>query len=261
MQDFIVAARKARPRWGPRMLRNWLVDRHPGRQFPSVSSCASILKRNGLTVPRARGRRRMPALGEPFAPAIAPNSVWCMDFKGHFKTADGDKCLPMTILDAFSRYNLRRTLKLGAASTPEANARAQQRAFDLFRRRYNEERPHAAIGDRTPSSLYVPSVRCYPCGLIQPHTLGLGQVLEVDRHGFIRWNRQRIFVSAALACEKLTVMPDGYTQWAVHFGRILLGHFDDQNLERGFCGHPRPRKSHYLDLQNSEADTPAAHRG
>ena len=29
-----------------------------------------------------------------------------MDFKGHFKTADGNKCLPMTVLDAFSRYNL-----------------------------------------------------------------------------------------------------------------------------------------------------------
>jgi putative transposase len=315
------------------MLRNWLVGRHPGREFPSVSSFANILKRNGLTTPRRRGRRRVPALGEPFAPATAPNSVWCMDFKGHFKTADGNKCLPMTILDAFSRYNLRcevveettleaaryvldsafrefglpaairsdngppfaaqgpaglsglsvwllrlgirveriqpgkpqqngrleryhRTLKFEAASPPEANARTQQRAFDLFRRRYNEERPHAAIGDRVPMAVYVPSVRRYPCALVQHHTLGFGQVVEVDRNGFIRWNSQRLFISAALACEKVTVAPEGHTRWAVYFGRILLGNFDDQNPERGFRGFPRPRKSHCLDLQNSAADTP-----
>jgi putative transposase len=329
MQDFIVAARKARPRWGPRMLRNWLVGRHPGRQFPSASSFASILKRNGLTTPRARGRRRVPALGEPFAPAVAPNSVWCMDFKGHFKTADGNKCLPMTILDAFSRYNLRcevveettleaaryvldsafrefglpaairsdngppfaargpaglsglsvwllrlgirleriqpgkpqqngrleryhRTLKLEAASPPEANARAQQRAFDLFRRRYNEERPHAALGDKAPSSLYVPSVRRYPCGLIQMEPLVFGQILTVDRHGFIRWNRTRLFISAALACEKVTLAPEGHSRWGVYFGRILLGDFDDQHLESGLRANPRPRKSHCLDLKNPE---------
>ena len=34
MQDVIVCARKQKPRWGPRKLRAWLVNRHPGREFP-----------------------------------------------------------------------------------------------------------------------------------------------------------------------------------------------------------------------------------
>jgi putative transposase len=59
---------------------------------------AAILKRNGLTTLRRRGRRRIPWAVEPFAHAAAPNSVWCIDFKGHFRTSDGDKCLPMTVV-------------------------------------------------------------------------------------------------------------------------------------------------------------------
>ena len=31
VQDAVVAARKAHPRWGPRKLRAWLVKRHPER--------------------------------------------------------------------------------------------------------------------------------------------------------------------------------------------------------------------------------------
>src|SRR5262245_9720011 len=38
MCDFIVAARKQHPRWGPRMLRAWLGDRYPGDDFPSRRS-------------------------------------------------------------------------------------------------------------------------------------------------------------------------------------------------------------------------------
>jgi hypothetical protein len=293
--------------------------------FPGASSFAAILKRNGLTTPRSRGRRRTPACSEPFAPATAANAVWCMDFKGHFKTGDGHKCLPMTIVDAFSRYNIRcevveettyedcqrvldsafrefglpaairsdngppfaasgpaglsrlsvwllrlgvrveriqpgkpqqngrleryhRTLKLETASPPEANRRAQQRSFDVFRRIYNEERPHEAIGNQPPISLYVPSTRPYPCALVQPPVVSLGQVVTVDQFGFMRWARKRLFVSSALACEKVEVLPDGDTRWAVLFGRLLLGHFDDQQVERGLRPLPRPRRSNYLDL-------------
>jgi hypothetical protein len=39
---------------------------------------------------------------------------------------------------------------------------AQQRAFDRFRTEYNEERPHEALGQEVPASLYRPSLRSYP---------------------------------------------------------------------------------------------------
>jgi hypothetical protein len=34
----------------------------------------------------------------------APNDVWCADFKGWFRTADGERCDPLTISDAYSRF-------------------------------------------------------------------------------------------------------------------------------------------------------------
>jgi transposase InsO family protein len=325
MQDAIVQARKQRPRWGPRKLRAWLVDRHPGRQFPSASTFTNILKRNGLTTPKRRGRRRVPPATQPFTEATAPNAVWCIDFKGHFTTGDGHKCIPMTVVDAFSRYCLRcelvgettydwaqhvldsafrefglpaairsdngppfaangpaglsrlavwllrlgirleriqpgkpqqngrlerfhNTLLVEAISPAAATPRAQQREFDLFRGRYNQERPHEALGNVPPARVYVPSVLRYPCGLIALETVGFGQLLPVDARGCVRWNRRTIFVSAALAHERVCVLPAGETTWGVHLGNILLGHFDHEHLDRGLRAVARPRRQNSVTL-------------
>lgn len=106
--DLIVAARKYRPRWGPRKLRAHLIDCNPGFEFPSASTFAAILKRNGLTELRRRKRRRLVVPStRPFAAATGPNAVWCVDFKGWFRTSDGRRCYPLTLIDAYSRYLLR----------------------------------------------------------------------------------------------------------------------------------------------------------
>lgn len=108
-QALVVRARKAHPRWGPRKLRAWLENRFPGMAFPSASAVAAILKRHGMVRP-AKRRRRVgpdPGVSLPFAACDAPNRVWCVDFKGWFRTHDGVKCYPLTITDAYSRYVLR----------------------------------------------------------------------------------------------------------------------------------------------------------
>lgn len=108
MVDLIVAARKYRPRWGPRKLRAHLVDVNPGVAFPSESTFAAVLKRHGLTNLRSRKRRRLVVPStRPFAHATGPNAVWCVDFKGWFRTDDGRRCYPLTLVDAYSRYLLR----------------------------------------------------------------------------------------------------------------------------------------------------------
>lgn len=110
-QDLIVEARKRWPRWGPRKLHRRLVEANPGQAVPSASVIAKVLKHRGLTMPRRRPRDR-PAVGgagvvAPFAGCSAPNDVWCIDFKGWFVTRDGQRCYPLTLLDAYSRYLLR----------------------------------------------------------------------------------------------------------------------------------------------------------
>jgi putative transposase len=104
VEDAIVQARKQRPRWGPRKLRAALLRANPGVELPSASSFALIFKRNGLVVPRRR-RRRTPPSSAPLAHATAPNSLWCMDFKGDFLVGAA-RCYPLTIMDAYSRYLL-----------------------------------------------------------------------------------------------------------------------------------------------------------
>jgi hypothetical protein len=37
---------------------------------------------------------------------LAPNDLWCADFKGEFKTGDGIYCYPLTVTDDHSRYLL-----------------------------------------------------------------------------------------------------------------------------------------------------------
>jgi transposase InsO family protein len=126
MQDLLVRARKAYPRWGPRKLRAFLVDRNPGVEFPSASAIAVILKRRGLVLVKRRRRRERvdPDVSPPFSACIAPNQVWCVDFKGWFVMRDGRKCYPLTITDAYSRYVLRCEAML------EPDGPAVQSAFD-----------------------------------------------------------------------------------------------------------------------------------
>jgi transposase InsO family protein len=53
--------------------------------------------------------------------------------------------------------SLERALRRRGSPAPEA----QQAWLDRFRQEYNQERPHEALGMRTPASLWLPSARAY----------------------------------------------------------------------------------------------------
>lgn len=115
LESSIVAARRERPRWGPKKLRAWLLRANPGASLPSVSTFALIIKRNGLVTPRRR-RRRTPPSTRPLSHATAPNVLWCMDFKGDFLVGKR-RCYPLTVMDAYSRF-LIACISLPSTSTP-----------------------------------------------------------------------------------------------------------------------------------------------
>jgi transposase InsO family protein len=102
----VLELRQAHMRWGPRKLKRILERDEPGRSWPAASTMGALLKREGLVVAR-RKRRRTAAYEEPLAHADGPNRVWCADFKGWFRTGDGERIDPLTISDAYSRYLLR----------------------------------------------------------------------------------------------------------------------------------------------------------
>jgi putative transposase len=126
---------------------------------------------------------------------------------------------------------MHRTLKRAAAQPPAPNARAQQRRFDVFRRHYNAERPHEALAQRTPASVYTLSPRPYPERLpemIYPSYMHAHRVCDT---GLIYWNAWRIYVGYLLAGEHVGIEPVGDGLWNVHFGPIRLGGFDERNLK------------------------------
>ena len=128
---------------------------------------------------------------------------------------------------------MHRTLKHAAAQPPAANAPAQQRRFDAFRRHYNTERPHEALAQRTPASVYTASPRPYPGRLpemVYPSYMHPNRVCD---SGLIYWNSWRIYIGYLLAHEYVGVEAVGDGIWQVYFGPVRLGSFDERNLTRG----------------------------
>jgi transposase InsO family protein len=102
----LVAVREKHPTWGPRKILAFLEKQKPSQPWPATSSIGALLHREGLSHPRRR-RPRTPPSSEPLAHATEPNQVWSADFKGWFLCGDGQRCDPLTITDAHSRYLLR----------------------------------------------------------------------------------------------------------------------------------------------------------
>jgi transposase InsO family protein len=303
----ILELRREHMRWGPRKLK-WVLERaDPETAWPAASTIGEMLAREGLVMARKK-RQRVPPYTQPFAAATAPNRVWCTDFKGWFRTADGERIDPLTITDAHSRYLLRcqtvektdtervqaifaaafgeygmpetmrsdngvpfaaravdglsqlslwwmklgigrerilaghpeqngrhermhRTLKQETASPPERNARAQQRAFDRFRRDYNEVRPHEALGMQTPASVYVASPRTYPGRVREPEYDSAFQVRRVQQMGQFRWNSERVFLTSVLQGERVGLLPMDDRYWTVYFAQFPIARFDSHELK------------------------------
>ena len=101
----LLRLRCERATWGPKKLRAFLMERAPGVSWPATSTIGDLLRREGLSRPRKRRRTPVP-VSQPFAPVRAPNDLWCIDFKGWFRTRDGRRCDPLTLTDADSRFLL-----------------------------------------------------------------------------------------------------------------------------------------------------------
>lgn len=103
--QILVNARLSHQRWGPKKIKNWLRERYPDEEWPSLSTMSVIFKREGLVKPR-RVRHTAVAYTMPFLECDHPNKVWSADFKGQFRTTDGKLCYPLTISDSYSRFIL-----------------------------------------------------------------------------------------------------------------------------------------------------------
>ena len=101
----IVAVKEAHPLWGPKKIVAVLRRGDPERGWPATSTVGEILKRQGLVKGRRRARWRNVGNG-PWPEPDGPNGLWSADHKGWFRTGDGERCEPLTVMDGASRFLL-----------------------------------------------------------------------------------------------------------------------------------------------------------
>jgi putative transposase len=302
MEAAILEWKARRPLWGAPKIHSKLKEYV---DCPAESTVSNVLQRHGLTRRVRRRARATPSAG-PLQHAQGPNEVWCVDFKGWFLTGDGQRCDPLTISDAYSRYllccqavkgstgrvvvqplmemifreyglpwairsdngspfasvglgglsqlsvwwlrlgvrleriapghpeqngrheRLHRTLKEAVLRPPERDGRRQQAAFDGFREEYNQDRPHEALNQQPPASVYEPSRRDFPARLLEPEYPDDWLKRGVRSNGEIRWHGEKIHLSQALIGQWVGLEPEGEGRWAIHFMTEKLGYLEER---------------------------------
>ena len=304
--EALVVAARLQYGWGAKKLGQVLRIRHPDRVWPARSTLNALLERHGLL----RKNRRRRKWAHPGAAAVQTdhaNQVWPADFKGQFKTGDGQYCYPLTVTDHFSRAllvcrglrsvktadaqpvfralfrevglpdairtdngapfastgihglsrlnvwwmqlgivhqritpaspqqngqheRMHRELKRETARPAASSLRTQQRRFERFRARYNDERPHEGIGNQTPASLWTPSARDYPERIAPPIYPPHMEVRRVSTAGTFRLHAAQPFLSQTLKNEDIGLeeVDDGI--WNIVYYRTLLAKIDERSL-------------------------------
>lgn len=123
---------------------------------------------------------------------------------------------------------MHKTLKADATRPPSATRRAQQRRFNAFRAEYNEERPHEALQQRSPSTFYHPSPRPYPDRLPPLDYPKHFEVRRVGTNAGIRWRGRWVNVSHVLAGEHIALEEIDDGLWTVYFSHLELGRLHER---------------------------------
>jgi hypothetical protein len=166
----------------------------------------------------------------------------------------GYRCDPFTITDAHSRFLIRCQAvarmdlaqvsavcdaamreygvpeRIRTAKPPARTVTAQQKKFDRFRSTFNYERPHEALANETPGSIYVPSTRLLPSRVASFQYPRSFQTRRVNNSGDISWHKGRVFVSEVLRNEEIGFEQIDEDVHRVFFHHTKLGEFNSAEM-------------------------------
>jgi transposase InsO family protein len=118
-----VLAVRDRYGWGARKIKACLEQKK--RTMVARSTVHAILQRHGRVTPHLA---QTPGPYQRFEQE-RPNQLWQMDFKGHYRLGNSERCHPLTVLDDHSRYSL-----CLQACRNEQTETVQQQLTTTFRR-------------------------------------------------------------------------------------------------------------------------------
>ena len=130
--------------------------------------------------------------------------------------------------DNGAHERMHRTLKAEATKPGRATAELQQRAFNRFRAIYNEERPHEALRQQTPGSIYTPAERRMPARVPELEYPEHFLRRKISSNGALQWRKRMYFLSETLHRQTIGLEHRGEGIFDVYFGPVLLGQLDEQ---------------------------------
>ena len=123
---------------------------------------------------------------------------------------------------------MHRTLKAEATKPPQANMSAQQRVFDRFTSYFDHERPHEALGQQTPASVYRKSERPYPEKLPAVEYPGNYIIRHIHKGGGLKWKNREIYLSEVLAGEYIGLTETDNGIWKIYFSFYPIALLDER---------------------------------
>ena len=130
--------------------------------------------------------------------------------------------------DNGAHERLHRDIETEVASHVQMDLKSQQAALDLWRREYNEVRPHESLNGRRPAELYYKSPRPVPT---HPVSLQYGAGFLprlVNATGMIRFRGRPIFISTALTGWHVGLRELSASSAEIWFNYLFLGTVDLQ---------------------------------
>ena len=125
---------------------------------------------------------------------------------------------------------MHKTLKGETTRPPAATLRAQQSRFNRFKEEFNQVRPHEALDQETPASVYTASRREYPVRLSKVEYPDHYEKRLVSRNGGFRWRSTRVPITHTLEGEYVGLEEVDDGRWDVYFGPVRLGQLDERTL-------------------------------
>lgn len=122
---------------------------------------------------------------------------------------------------------MHQTLKKETASPPEHTLEIQDMKFKEFMNYYNFIRPHEAINQKTPGSIYIPSKRVWTGRFKSPEYPSNYIVRQVRINGDIKWKGELPFLGRVLYGEPVGLKEEENGTWKVFYGPIILGNIDN----------------------------------
>ena len=118
---------------------------------------------------------------------------------------------------------MHKTLKAETTRPAATSAARQQARFNAFRREYNTERPHEALGLQVPASGYHASPRPMPTRLPELEYPAHVEIRRVQTTGMITWRCTPVCLTTVLAGQAVALEPTAADEWTVSFGPLVLG--------------------------------------